>query len=135
MYEIKRNCCFLLFLFQTNYMFNIKKLGLTSTTVVVAHYFIIFPLLIFYYVRILRQIKQMRKDNGKILCFTSSKLMVCNNNNKDLSAGSTSYGATNILLFRGHSQAKRRVILFLTVFVIGGFFSKLIWSPARCRTG
>lgn len=44
----------------------------------------------------------------------------------DLFAGSNSYGATNNLLSRGHSQAKHRVVLFLTVFVISGFFSELL---------
>ena len=34
------------------------------------------------------------------------------------------YGATETLIIRGQSQAKKRVILFLTVFVVTGFFSK-----------
>ena len=36
------------------------------------------------------------------------------------------YGATEALIIRGQSQAKKRVILFLTVFVISGFFSKFL---------
>lgn len=36
------------------------------------------------------------------------------------------YGATEALIIRGQSQAKKRVILFLTVFVISGFFSKFM---------
>lgn len=34
------------------------------------------------------------------------------------------YGTAEALIIRGQSQAKRRVVLFLTVFVITGFFSK-----------
>ena len=36
------------------------------------------------------------------------------------------YGGTEALIIRGQSQAKKRVILFLTVFVISGFFSKFM---------
>lgn len=36
------------------------------------------------------------------------------------------YGATEALIIRGQSQAKKRVILFLTVFVFSGFFSKFV---------
>ena len=40
---------------------------------------------------------------------------------------STHYGATEALIIRGHSKAKKRVLLFLTVFIISGFFSEW-WS-------
>ena len=42
------------------------------------------------------------------------------------------YGATEALIIRGQSQAKKRVILFLTVFVFSGFFSKL-WQYTTCN--
>lgn len=38
------------------------------------------------------------------------------------------YGATEALIIRGQSQARKRVIYFLTVFIISGFFSE-------CTTG
>lgn len=34
------------------------------------------------------------------------------------------YGATEALIIRGQSQARKRVIYFLTVFIISGFFSE-----------
>ena len=38
------------------------------------------------------------------------------------------YGATEALIIRGQSQAKKRVVLFLTVFVVTGFFSESLLS-------
>lgn len=36
------------------------------------------------------------------------------------------YGATEAIIVRGQSQAKLRVIIFLTTFLISGFFSKCV---------
>ena len=53
------------------------------------------------------------------LYFVTGNMFLC----VDLSSGSYSYGATSSLLVRGHSRAKQRVVLFLSVFIISGFFS------------
>ena len=42
--------------------------------------------------------------------------------------GHSFYGAA-ALIVRGHSQAKQRVILFLTIFVINGFCSESAYKP------
>ena len=47
------------------YILNVKKIGITSTTVIAAHYCIVFPLMIYFYVKILRHIKKIKEDNGK----------------------------------------------------------------------
>ena len=36
----------------------------------------------------------------------------------------TTYGATGALLVQGQVKAKKRVLYFITVFVVNGFFSK-----------
>ena len=36
------------------------------------------------------------------------------------------YGATEAIIMRGQSQARTKVITFLTVFLITGFFSKSV---------
>ena len=41
--------------------------------------------------------------------------------------GSAFYGATEALIVRGHSQAKQRAVLFLTVFTISGFCSEYLY--------
>ena len=41
--------------------------------------------------------------------------------------GSAFYGATEALIVRGHSQAKRRAVLFLAVFTISGFCSESLY--------
>ena len=41
--------------------------------------------------------------------------------------GSAFYGATEVLIVRGHSQAKRRAVLFLAVFTITGFCSESLY--------
>ena len=41
--------------------------------------------------------------------------------------GSAFYGATEALIVRGHSQAKRRAVLFLAVFTITGFCSESLY--------
>lgn len=46
------------------YMLNVKRVGISSTTVIAAHYLVVFPLLVFFYIRILRQIKKLKKDNS-----------------------------------------------------------------------
>ena len=38
------------------------------------------------------------------------------------------YGATEAIIIKGQSQAKTRVIIFLTVFLASGFFSELLDS-------
>lgn len=36
----------------------------------------------------------------------------------------TNYGATQALIVKGQSKAKKRVFYFLTVFIVNGFFSE-----------
>ncbi len=39
-------------------------------------------------------------------------------------ADTHTYGATGALLVQGQVKAKKRVLYFITVFVVNGFFSK-----------
>ena len=48
--------------------------------------------------------------------------LICTDEQRE---GPSFYGAA-ALIVRGHSQAKQRVILFLTTFIICGFCSELV---------
>lgn len=95
---------------------------------VALHYMIGFTLLVVIYFLILRRIRRMRKVHGMIifslplavLCKWSI-IFWCTEQNR---MTHHFYGATETLIIRGQSQAKKRVILFLTIFVVTGFFSK-----------
>ncbi len=41
-------------------------------------------------------------------------------------ADTYTYGATGALLVQGQVKAKKRVLYFITVFVVNGFFSKYL---------
>lgn len=37
---------------------------------------------------------------------------------------SSNYGATQVILVQGQSKAKKRIIYFVAVFIVNGFFSE-----------
>lgn len=88
-------------------MTNVARLDVCLSVIIAAHYIIVFPLLVLYYYRVLKHIRKIRKDyEGK----NTSSL----------------YGATEAVIVRGHSQAKHRVFLFLTVFVVTGLCNLIL---------
>jgi len=58
---------------------------------------------------------------SSILPWSSDLLCPSTENNHDL----YNYGTTKALIVQGQSKARKRVFLFLSVFIIAGFFSKL----------
>jgi hypothetical protein len=49
----------------SQYRNQLRKLVVSYTAVIAAHYLIVFPLLVIYYCRILYYIKQLKQVNGK----------------------------------------------------------------------
>jgi len=88
------------------YRHMLMRLVLSFAVIVSAHYLVVFVLLVAFYYKILQRIKRMRSQ--------------------DEYPGSTFYGATEALIVRGHSQAKQRAVLFLTVFIATGFCNLIL---------
>jgi len=99
--------------------------------VVGTNYLVVFVLLVIIYYKILKRIKRMRIIHGKwkekekrkketdlLPLFLGFLYLEQNHSTHNL------YGATEALIIRGQSQARKRVIYFLTVFIISGFFSE-----------
>ena len=120
----------------SDYMDDIARVDICLAVVIAAHYIIAFPLLVVYYYRVLKHIRKIRRDHGESNTVLQSvnKILRCisllstHTHTHTPAEGNTSsslYGATEAVIVRGHSQAKHRVFLFLTVFVITGLCSEL----------
>lgn len=88
-----------------NYLFKMKMLVASYTLVMTGNYLVGFTLLVVVYWKTLKLIQKMRK------LFT------------DNSGLQKTYGISETVISQGQSNAKQRVIYFLTVFLITGLFN------------
>lgn len=93
-------------------------------------YLLDFVLLVFMYTKILLHVRSARKSHSKLMVVASSLFLsssyLCSTFTIPLGSrhpSSPSYGAVATMLMKGHSQAKKRVVYFLSVFIITGIAS------------
>ncbi|XP_064392957.1 transmembrane protein 116-like [Halichondria panicea] len=76
--------------------------------ILMAHYLVCLIMLVVIYRKLLMYIKAMRKEY------------------ENTRADTYTYGATGALLVQGQVKAKKRVLYFITVFVVNGFFNFML---------
>ena len=111
------------------YNYHLKRLVLSYACIVCAHYLIVFLLLLFIYHKILSHIKTLKSGHSAInLLLLLLYISTINPTNPYVCADknrlSGYYGATDMVIVRGHSEAKQRVLLYLFVFIVSGFCSE-----------
>lgn len=96
--------------------------------VLVGSYLVGFILLVIVYWKILKLIQKMKQSLGESralvgACLQIRLLLSCLHAVERTGVNKT-YGVTSNVIVQGQSQAKQRVVYFLTVFLISGFFSE-----------
>lgn len=90
------------------YLHHMSMLVASYGMIVVGHYLVGFVLLVVVYWKILKLIQKVKK------------------NLLDQTGVHKTYGVTSNIIVQGQSRAKQRVVYFLTVFLISGFFNLVL---------
>lgn len=108
------------------FIYNVNILIATYGFVLGTHYLVGFILLVVIYTKLLRRIKRIRNEFGKLVNYTLDSVrptsLLCLLEQTHFPG--RQYGATSMLIITGQSKAKRRVLAFLTVFVMTGILSE-----------
>ena len=108
-----------------SYYHELRKLLLLYGTVLTGHYFVVFILLVTCYWKLLKFIANHKKELHGIHVakyegiFYRHYIFLFVHSEKN-------YGAIKVqIIERAQSRTKRRVIYFIGIFILSGFFSKL----------
>ena len=108
------------------FVYDVNILLATYGLVLGTHYLVGFILLVVIYTKVLKFIMKIRTEFGelRILKILASRSKQSYFYVEQTHFPGRQYGATGMMIIKGQSKAKRRVVAFLTVFVISGTMSE-----------
>ena len=110
---------------QHQYLHHLHYFITSYAAVIIANFSIVFASMAVLYWKVFRRIRHMRKTQGKIINAHLPILVhhSCTCHHSEQNETTPLYGATQAMILEGQKDAKKRVLLFLTVFSITGCVS------------